>query len=419
MAIERLLKIAIIHLILFLNVVLALAIFGYFEKSIVWGLAVFFALSFISYLVYRVVVKKDRPKLNKFEITVLVIIALIAIFNGLLHHDIPRGRDDMGYLSAAIMINDSGSLAFEDPISHPYHPFRNIEGDKFTSQFLPAYNAYLGSLYAVGGLALMLWANAILLFFSLIAIYYFTKNLLDSKAGFIAVILFSSLYVTNWFARRVNSEGLLMLLIFAALWLVTVGWKKKKLSWIVASLPIVSLSILARGEALAYLAATLMVVLMAIYHFRSQFVTTLKVIIPSFLITAFNLFLFKSYADLYGADYIEYTFKHAGSALRMFSGINLVLVGAILLIVVAGVLLLYRIYRQSSKLRLFFQDNFGHSDKHQRNLRELFLGLLFLFLAGWEAYTLYWINNRGVFTLTFYKTQYVIENFYFCSFVII
>lgn len=409
MNIESIITKKSIVLAIFINICIGLAIFGYFNKLAVYGLFSILLLSVISYLIYNLTIKKEKIKINKFEIIVISIILFVSILNGIFHHDLPRGRDDMGYIAAAIKLTESASLSFNDILSKPFHPFRDIGGNNFTSQFLPGYVTYLSIFYLVGGLKLLFWANPLLLFFTLWAIYFIAKNILNKKAGLIAILLFSSLYTTNWFIRRTNSENLLMFFIFIGILCILYSIQKKKLSYAFISLYLFSPTILVRGEAIAYLITLGIVVIYLIIKFRKQLKTILKYSLGWLVLFLGNLYLLKAYADIYGSSYLEYTLNNAISSSKFIWQMNLVfliplvIIAALLIIVIP---LAYKKYH--SKIKLIFTKR-----KKEYSLWQFSTLLLFLAVTVLEAWFLYSLSINEYTNWKNFKIQYVLENFYF------
>ncbi|MBU1177654.1 hypothetical protein KJ903_00375, partial [Patescibacteria group bacterium] len=127
MSLEPLFQRIAITFVLFFNLVLGLAIFGYWRRGLIIALLSLFFMVVIFYLLSKFVIRQEKLTISRWAAAILVVITLVAIGAGLFHHDLPPGRDDMGYLAAAIKLTESGSLSFTDPITHPYHPFRQLD----------------------------------------------------------------------------------------------------------------------------------------------------------------------------------------------------------------------------------------------------------------------------------------------------
>jgi hypothetical protein len=409
MNIESIITKKSIAFVIFINICIGLAIFGYFNKLLVYSLLFIFLFLTILYFIYKLVVKKDKIKINKFEIVVILIMLFVSILNGLFHHDLPQGRDDMGYIAAAIKLTESESLSFNDILSKPFHPFRNIGDNNFTSQFLPGYVTYLGIFYLIGGLKLLFWANSLLLFFTLWAIYFIAKNILNKKAGLVFILLFSSLYTTNWFIRRTNSENLLMFFIFIGILCILYSFQKKKLSYALMSLYLFSPTILVRGESIAYLITLGIIVICLLIKFKEQLKITLKHSFLWVLLFFGNIYLLKSYADVYGSNYLEYTLNNAISSSRFIWQMNILVLRPLVIFSILLVIILALAYKKyRNKIKIIFT-----KQKKEYSLWEFFTILLFLSVAALEVSFLYFLNINEYTNWKIFKMQYVLENFYF------
>ncbi|NQV00372.1 MAG: glycosyltransferase family 39 protein, partial [Parcubacteria group bacterium] len=344
---------------------------------------------------------KEKVEISKFEILIIVIITFITLFNVLFYHEMPRGRDDMGYIAAAAQLVETGSLSFDDPLTHPYHPFRNLGDDTFTSRFLPGYTTYLSIFYILFGSQSIFWANALLIFPSLLIIYFIGKELLNRKAGLISVLLISTFYTSFWFPRRTVSENLLMFLLLFGSWLTVYAFKKKKAGYFFLALPVFSFSILVRGEAIGYLITFLLVLILGMIKFKKEIKNNLQFIIPGSILFLTNLYLFKSYGDLYGTGYINYVIENANNALWFIWGLNYLTLFFILL----GVMLLFVIYY------LYKNKFFIIKESKVTKFRNIILLLTFLIFVGYEIFALYEFGNNEYIKWNFFDNQYVFFSF--------
>ena len=386
--------------VIFLNISLGLAIFGYFNLNIIIISLIFVLLTLLLYFAFKTFIK-EKVEISKFEILIIIIITFITLFNVLFYHDMPRGRDDMGYIAAAAKLVETGSLSFDDPLTHPYHPFRNLGNDTFTSRFLPGYTVYLAIFYILFGSQSIFWANALLIFPSLIIIYFIGKELSNRNAGLISVLLFSTFYTSYWFPRRTISENLLMFLLLFGSWLTIYAFKKKRAGYFFLALPIFSFSILVRGEAVGYLAAFIIILLLGLIKFKKEIKNNLQFIIFGLAIFFTNLYLFKSYGDLYGTGYIDYVVNNASNALWFIWGLNYLTLFFILLVV----MILFVVY-------YLYKNKFFIIEKSRvKKFRNIVLILLFVLFAIYEIYAIYRFSFDEYIKWNYFDNQYVFFSF--------
>ncbi|MBU0707636.1 glycosyltransferase family 39 protein [Patescibacteria group bacterium] len=368
-----------------------LGLFGQFSNNIMLTIWVIIVILLLYWLVANR--KKLIFDIRRQGVAILVLVILFCVFSGYFHHDIPRGRDDMAYISAAAKISESGSLSFEDIISRPYHPFRSIEGDEFTSQFLPGYSVFLASFYSFGGLTGLQVGNTLLLFLTLISIYFIVKNLTNNKTAFITVVLYSTLYTTLWFSRRTNSENLLIALLLLSGWLIIRGLKKKQAGYFAISAFVASLTILVRGEGLVYAGLGLLLNLFFTLKYWPRTWRMALATIIFFIAAVISGLLLLQYGRIFGGDYIEYALVNMTSALSYLWRFKLVFLG-IAVFTIAG-LWLRRAFRLAQKPIL---------------LRPYIIsGVVAIFLLAELAVWLYSQNN-DIVRWRYYKIQYVINN---------
>jgi len=386
--------------ILFLNLNLGLAIFGYFKLNLIIFSLIFFFLTLVLYFAFKTFIK-EKIEISKFEILIIIIITFITLFNVLFHHEMPRGRDDMAYIAASAELVGSGSLSFNDLLSYPYHPFRNLGGDTFTSRFLPGYTTYLAIFYILFGSQSIFWANALLIFPSLLIIYFLGKELSNRKTGLISVLLISTFYTFFWFPRRTISENLLMFLLLFGSWLTVYAFKKKRAGYFFLALPVFSFSILVRGEAIGYLITFLLILSLGLIKFKKEIKNNLQFIIPGTILFLTNLYLFKSYGDLYGTGYIDYVIKNANNALWFIWGLDYLTLFFILL----GIILLFIVY--------YLYKNKFFIIKESKIAKFRNIGLLFTFLLfmGYEIFALYQFKSNEYIKWNFFDNQYVFFSF--------
>ncbi|MEW6407230.1 MAG: hypothetical protein AB1465_00880, partial [Patescibacteria group bacterium] len=288
-----------------LSLLLGLAFFGYFKKSLI---LVCIFLSFLLFLIsiLRQILKKQL-QIKKIDLIIIVLLLLFSLFLSFFHHDLPRGRDDASYLVAAIKITESHSLAFSDKLTHTFTGFRNLDSDRFTSQFLPGYGTYLAVFYNLGGLTLLFWANSLLIFLSLSFIYFLSKNLGGRKTGIISLLFLGTFYTTFWFPRRLISENLFMMLFWSSIFLFFDGiLQKKKESLVLGFIPM-TLTLFVRGEAIGFWLIYLVIILVHILCDRKKCKQIAK---TSFTSNTLNISNVRIYYDC--PEYPEACFGDAG-----------------------------------------------------------------------------------------------------------
>jgi hypothetical protein len=386
--------------VLFLNLILGLAIFGYFKFNVIIIFIIFVFLTLILYFGFKTFIK-EKVVISKFEMLVIIIIAFITLFNVLFYHDMPKGRDDMGYIAASAKLVQTGSLSFADLLTHPYHPFRNLNDDVFTSRFLPGYTVYLAIFYILFGYQSVFWANALLLFPSLLVIYFIGKELANRKAGLISVLLLATFYTSFWFPRRTVSENLLMFLLLFGSWLTIYAFKKKRAGYLFLALPIFSFSILVRGEAIGYLMTFIFILSIGLIKFKKEIKNNWQFIIPGLILFLANLYLFIAYGKLYGTGYIDYVLNSAKDAAQFIWGLDNITLFFILL----GIIVLFVIY-------FLYKNKFFIIKQSKVNeLRNIVLILFFLLFVAYETIAVYKFNLEEFIKWNYFDNQYVFFSF--------
>lgn len=290
---------------IFFFILLSFAILGIFFKWLVF-LAFFLLLTVIGVRLWYL--RSFRHIfISRWHKGILLLLIIVTLFNAFYHHSIPSSRDNIGYLTAGVMLAKVGKLHFQDIISRPYHPYRevsNLGQDVVTSQFLPGYNAFLGFWYHLGGINLVFWGNAVLFFIFLVCLYAVACKITGKRRTALLSLLFTiTFFAFLWFPRRTNSENLFMVLIWFAIWLFLKGIETKSLRRLIWGFLPISLTILVRGEGLLYLATFTLAFLFALWKLKRQ----IKKERFSFLIFLFPLAtiaLFCRYIALYNGSYI-------------------------------------------------------------------------------------------------------------------
>ena len=323
--------------ILNISGLILLAIFGLFNYFAISGLFLLTVLGILYSLRGLFTNKTGQSKgFNKKEGLVILAILALVIINGLFHHHLPRGRDDMAYIATAVKISESHSLKFQDELSYPFPPFRQIASDDvFTSRFAPGYSTYLSLFYSIGDLKLLFWANVPLLFLTLLSIFYIGKSLYSRKVGIVACLLFFVFFSTIWFTRRTNSEILFMAVFWSGIWMFLYGWQKNKINWLLASLTCFTLNILVRPEGIIYLLP--LVVILPILIIKRKILRhrgkNLFLSVLTGLSILVNIGLFIAYLKLYGSDYYNEVITASMGSLPSLKNVLLVILGISLFLV--------------------------------------------------------------------------------------
>ncbi len=334
MNISRLVRNIAIGLCLFILSTTLAAIGGYFTPTIcaALGACLIGALGFDFW--------KQRTHPNPSDARDKLALALViglGIFHALFAHDVQLGRDDSVYLASAVKISETHSLAFTDPLVIPFHGFRAINAAnpaRVTSQFLPAYSVYLAMWNSVAGINGIFAANSLLVALGFFAFYKSVALVKNSTAGLVAVVLFAGSYTALWFPRRTVSENLMLLLVWLGAWIFLEAVQTKKIALLATGFLPISLLLLLRGEAIAFVVVYLVACAIALRDFKQfhrEWPKTLAALIPS-AAAAGGLLL---YTRIYGSAYLASGFKEAGTAsahpaLIAAGVVGLIAIGALL-----------------------------------------------------------------------------------------
>jgi len=314
-----------------LTFLLGLAVFGWFNKITV-SITI---LSFIIGFLVWIFLKKQKIKIERTDLLIFGAIVVFSLLVSFFHHGIPSGRDDASYMSAVIKLTETGSLSFTDQLTHAYSGFRNLEGNVFTSQFLPGYNVYLAVYFLFGGINAMLWANCLLMILFLSLIYCLVSNLANKKTALFSLLLLGTFYTTFWFTKRLNSENLFMVFFWLGILLFFEGVKSKRIASLFFSLYSLLFCIFIRAEALLYLLvaiAVLLVILVSKKFRTSYFGQKIELgwnLLACAFITIFALIFFGAYLQKYNG--LAYFYKQFYDPWKLFSKVFLVLFIVLLL----------------------------------------------------------------------------------------
>ena len=348
-----------LSIVIWMSLLVFLAIFGYFSFWPVLLISLLEAGVIIYYLLLSLIKGfRGTLRFNRLDLLIIVIILFFSITTGILHHDLPTGRDDFSYLVAAHELVETGELSFSDLLSRPLHGLRNLGDDIFTSQFLPAYNTYLAVFEMFFGREGLFWSNAILLFFSLLCFYYIGKNLASRKAGVLAVVIAITSFVFNWFPRRTNTENLSLFLFWIAIAFLLYGIKKHDKNFALLGTIPLAFSVLSRIESFVYLFLYLFCLLILFKSVGFNWVVRAKKPIKIFtwVCCISMLVLFAAYNFLYSSKYIANQIR---DFFKLEEGGNIVLILAIAFLIVSSVIIYklakgYQIKLIEKKLKLLF-----------------------------------------------------------------
>jgi hypothetical protein len=377
---------------LYISAITGLAVFGYFAKLPVIVSTIFFLLACI-YFIVDVARKTEGGRVGKVPVITFLIIVGFCLVIGFFHHDLPTGRDDLSYIFAADRLVVSHSLQWEDYFSRPVHGVRNLEGNIFTSQFLPTYTTYLGVYSLFGGLDAMMWANVLLMIFTFGIFYYLLKSLAGSRAPIVGILMMLSSYVFFWFPKRTNSENISIFLIWLSVWLTVSAIYKKKISLLVLAMIPYSLLLLTRPEGMIFFVCYCIAFIYLILNRTNKLFLGGRIpFIVGSAATAFNLLIFYFYILKYKAGYI------VSQAVDVFEEFDFIYqrTGILLSSILLGTVFVILIVKFKSKI----------------NFQKLLFWSLIIGIIIFEAIFIYSIVTDNLRWLV-YRTQYVLENFVF------
>ncbi len=314
-----------------LTILIGLAIFAWFNKMSVVFVLILSALGFLVWILFN----KEKISFVRTDIVVFGAIIIFSLLISFFHHGVPLGRDDASYMSAAIKLTETGSLSFDDQLTHAYSGFRNLEGNVFTSQFLPGYVVYLAVYFLFGGINAMLWANCLLMILFLSLIYCLISDLATKGTALFSLLLLGTFYTTFWFTKRLNSENLFMVFFWLAVLLFFDGLKNKKISRLFFSMYSLLFCIFIRAEALLYLVVAIVIFLvilaskkLRVGYFGQKIEIAWNSLVGAGII-AVSLIFFGAYLQKY--DGLAYFYKQFYDPWKLFSKVFLMLFIVLLL----------------------------------------------------------------------------------------
>lgn len=360
-----------------------LAIFGFFHSGAIIAVLALGVVLWLGFLIW----KKNELEWTKWELLMVALAVVLAIFTMAYQHDLPRGRDDMGLLTAAVQLKESETLSFHDPISYPFHPYRAIAPETFTSQFLPGYTVLLATALQFGDIASTGVVNGILIFLTLLTFYLLGRELHSRYAGFGFVLVFATSYLFFWIPRRTLSENLFILLIWLAAYALVRGYRERSGLWLLLGTIPLAVGLLARVESILFLAAYMVAAGLALYAKRKEFhirAWQWSLLVP---LLAAGYFLW-TYTQRFGGTYLADSYGHVLTSETALPLIGAGLVGLFLLFVVATLLQRYHIaLRRTAKVLVV----------------SMVLGELVLLL--------WWLPQQVQLPWSALKTHFVLESF--------
>lgn len=341
---------------------------------------------------------------------------MIACMIGYFYHDVPRGRDDASYLTAAINLVEHQSLSFQDIITTTYHGYRQIDASQhvFTSQFLPGYIVYLALFYLIGNVTGIMLANMLIYLFALYILYAIIRTLAHDKIANLGVILFATSYTAVWFPRRTLSENIFLFLTWFSIWLFLEGYKK--LRWTPLFLGFIpsSLLIFIRGEGIAFFVCYFLCVLSLIIankwkdtkssqklislanqivpksHFPQTTWQTTIIMIISITISLLHSVLLFVYSQKFGSSYLNTSFQ---ATKGIFTNPVIAIITFVLLL---------------GAFIFFFLS------KHTRSrIRKIIVVCIFSLGIVAELWYTHYLQKVETISWTSFKYQFILENFWY------
>lgn len=392
LTLETVFRVLSLNFCVFILTIVTLAFFDYLNRISIIISVLFFVVFSLLYLRKRI--RNTKWFTPKREYIAILIILLVVVINSFFWHDLPKGRDPMAYLASAVEISENGGLTFQDDLANPYPPFRELTDSVFISQFLPAYSVYLSIFITLGNIDSLFLANAILLFFALIAIFYTVKSFSNHKTGIGAVLLISSFYSIIWFTRTTDVEILSLFLIWCGVWFFVSGYQKNDYKSLIFGLAFFSLNLLTRGEAflffIMYILALTAVLLSDKWeskksHRRQSFFA----ITSLWGIVLFGWYLIKFRANYFadiGTEYVE--------NILQFKNLETLIIIIFLLLLLLFVYIL---------LRLF--------NLNPQSIRKINYILIFLLSLGYLIYNYLTINSQVTTDWNNLKLYYLTQVF--------
>jgi len=232
--IELIVLSVVVGLVLNAFVILLLSCFGMLSLK---NLFVFHAAAIV-FGIFSGNVSGCRPSKGTVSALLLAVIAAGLFFRPV--PDIIGGRDPGVYFSTGVNIARTGSLFIKDTsFKHIDKSFydRNFLYDYEARMFLPGfyltdykkgiitpqfyhlYSSVIALFYELGGLKFALYATPFIGLLSILSVFFFLKNFVDEKLGLIVIGMLILTISQVWYSRYLNSEIMVELCCFSAVWL--------------------------------------------------------------------------------------------------------------------------------------------------------------------------------------------------------
>ena len=280
-----------------------LGIFNYFYLS-------FFPLLIITFTIFFLLKHNVSFNINKQELLVLFSIILITCFIGIFHHHpIDGGRDNGVYISTSIHLAKDGALIIPDEYVNTYPGYYNLN-DKLIPHFSPAYTAWLASSYLLFKVEGIYFANTILVLSFLLIFYILVKDefQLGTKMALMAVILYSTHYLTIWISRTTLNENMFQLIVYFSILLYLRARRLHNLKLLLIGFFCISLSILVRQEAIFYV---IIFTIISFLTFHSYWTWQYGKLIKLSFVIIISFIPFVYYIFYYDASFILKIVTHA------------------------------------------------------------------------------------------------------------
>ncbi|MFA6512066.1 MAG: hypothetical protein WCV86_03025 [Patescibacteria group bacterium] len=371
---------------LLLLTLIGAAVFGFFSPHVVLGILSAGVIGWALWVRFFATQHKHIYHV-RWDIVALIFAAALALFTALYQHDLPRGRDDMGILTAAVQLTESGSLSFIDPLSAPFHPYREIAPDEYTSQFLPGYTAVLAAGMHFGGIDAGAAVNGILIFLTLLVLYMVGVEAHSRIVGASFMVFFASSYLFFWIPRRTLSENLFIFLIWTAAYALLRAYRERSGTWLLLGTLPLAVGLLTRIEGVLYLGAYAVAALLLAYVRRKDFSFYAPALLWLLPLAASGVLLWR-YTAFYGADYLQDSYGHLVTSSTWLPLLGVGIVALFLFFVGATLLQRYHIAaRKTAKLFIFVLIAFE------------------LFLLFW------WLPGQNEISWSILKSHYVLQSF--------
>jgi len=284
-----------------------LALFGFFYA---WILAIYAILAGFG-LAYLSLTNRMNFKLSwKFFSIFLLSAAATALFSYYTTPTIFSGRDQGSFSEAAIRLSQNHQIKFSTPASEEffkiYGPgkalnfpgFVYAKDGQLTTQFSLGYVSWLAIFYSFFGLYGLVIANAVSFLIFLLSFYLLARLYLKTSSAVTAYLLLLTSFAFSWFFKFTLSENLALALTWFGIVELVLFIKREKRFYLWASLLALFLLALTRLEALAFIAALFLVLLV---KYRSPRLVLFEIMGKNMLLVILGIilvYIFNIYANI-------------------------------------------------------------------------------------------------------------------------